>query len=258
MVTKSAALKKAPTTASTSVAVKKPSSTSLVSVQAEMQKQIAELANRVAPPTGVKIRATQDKQFVLPDGTKTPGPLELVIVDFVAVNNFYAGPFDKDNVAPADCFAVGTDPKRMHPSANVPNKQADDCQSCPMAQWGSKGKGKACGNARLLAVLPPDADADTPLWTLQPSATAIKAFDSYVSGVARSHQAMPVGVVTTVEFNPNETFAQMSFGDPKPNPNVGEHFLRQAEARELLFAERDVTGWVPVKGQVNKKVAVRR
>jgi len=255
--TKTASLKMPATKASTAVALKKPNAGNIVSIQAALAAQAADLGNRVSPPTGIKIRATQDKKFVLPDGTTTPGPLELVIVDFATVHNFYETDFEKDNVAPPACFAVGTDPKKMFPAANAPNPQATDCQTCPMNQWGSKGKGKACGNARLLAVLPPDADADTPLWLLQPSATAIKGFDGYVQGVARSFQSMPISVITTVAFDDNETYAKMTFSDPKPNANIGEHFARQAEARDLLFAERDVSGYVPLKPANGKKVARR-
>ena len=84
-----------------------------------------------------------------------PTALELVVVDFVTTHNFYAGRFDKDNIVPPDCFAIGVDPKNMVPSPNAPNPQAKDCQSCPMNAWGSDGKGKACKNGRKLAVLPP-------------------------------------------------------------------------------------------------------
>lgn len=253
---KTASLKMSATKASTAVALKK-SAGNIVSIQEALRNQVAEIGSRIAPATGVKIRATQDKKFVLPDGTTTPGPLELVIVDFAVVHNFYEEGFDKDNIQPAGCFAVGTDPRKMFPSANAPNKQAADCQTCPMNQWGSNGKGKACGNARLLAVLPPDADADTPIWLLQPSATAIKGFDGYVSNVARSFQSMPISVVTTVSFDDNETYAKMVFSDPKPNPGLGDHFGRQAEARELLFAERDVSGYVAAAPKNGKKVARR-
>lgn len=242
---------------STAVAVKKASAGNVVSIQAALAAQAADLSNRIAPPTGVKIRATQDKKFILPDGTTTPGPLHLVIVDFATVHNYYETGFDKDNITPPGCFAVGIDPKKMFPAANVPNKQAEDCQSCPMNQFGSNGKGKACGNARLLAVLPPDADADTPLWLLQPSATAIKGFDAYVSGVARTFQSMPIAVVTEVAFDENETYAKMIFSNPTPNPNIAEHFGRQEEARELLFAERDVSGYV-AQPKAGGKKPVRR
>lgn len=254
---KTAALKKTPTSANTSVAIKKPSAANIVSIQAALAAQVAGLANRVAPATGIKIRATQDKKFILPDGTTTPGPLELVIVDFATVHNFYEGAFNKDDIVPPGCFAVGMDPKKMFPSANVPNKQAGDCQTCPMNQFGSNGKGKACGNGRLLAVMPPDADETTPIWLLQPSATALKGFDSYVAGVARSHQSMPIQVVTTVAFDENETYAKMVFSDPKPNPNLSVHFGRQGEANELLFAEKDVSGYVPIGKAPVKKVARR-
>lgn len=242
--TKSAPLKAAGP-ATTSVAVRK--ATNIVSIQEALKNQVAGLANRVAPPTGNRIRATQDKKFILPDGTTTAGPLELVIVDFATVHNFYDTPFNKDDVSPPACFAVGSDPKQMFPSANVPNKQADNCQICPMNQFGSNGNSKACGNGRLLAVLPPDADADTPMWLIQASATAIKGFDGYVSSVARAFQSMPISVVTTVSFDDSVTYAKMVFSDPKPNANIGEHFARQGEARELLYAERDVSGYTPVK-----------
>jgi hypothetical protein len=252
---KSQPLKKASTTASTAVAVKR--STSVVSIQEELRKQASEAGNRIMPATGNKIRVTQDKKFVLPDGTTTPGPLELVVVEFAAVNNFYEGDYKQGDNSPPSCYAVGADPKKMFPAANSPARQSDDCQSCPNNQWGSKGAGKACGNGRLLAVLPPDADPDTPLWLLQPSATAIKGFDGFVAGVVRSFQSMPISVVTTVSFDENETYAKMVFSDPKPNPNVVEHFSRQEEARELLYAERDVSGYTPMQAPVGRK-QVRR
>lgn len=244
-------VKNAPAT--TAVAVKK--ATNIVSIQEALKAQVALLGTRIAPPTGIKIRATQDKHFLLPDGTKTEGPLELVIVDFATVHEFWEGDYDKNNIVPPGCFAVGTNPKLMTPSDNVPNQQSADCQSCPMNEFGSKNKGKACNNGRLLAVLPPDATADTPIWTIQMSATAIRGFDAYVAGVARSFQSMPISVVTTVSFDDNLDYPSMVCSDPKPNPGIGEHFPRQAEARELLFAARDVSGYVPVNAPTKKRAA---
>jgi hypothetical protein len=229
-----------------------------VSIQEQLKAQAADMGNRVAPPSGIKIRATQDKKFILPDGTTTPGPLKLVIVDFVAVHNFYETEFKKDDIAPPACFAVGTDPRKMFPSPESPNKQADDCQSCPNNQFGSKGAGKACSNGRLLAVLPPDADANTPIWLLQPSATAVKGFDGFVSSVVRAFQSPPVSVIAEVGFDENETYAKMVFSDPQPNPNLGEHFARQGEARELLTAKRDVSGYAPIARAGAAKKTVRR
>ncbi len=241
--TKTAALKKTPATASTSVAVRKPAAGNLVSIQAAIAQQVADMGSRINPATGNMIRATQDKKIVLPDGTKTEGPLELVIVDFVTAHNFYEGAFDKDAIVPPDCFAIGVNPKSMFPSANVPNKQADNCQDCPQNAWGSKGKGKACNNERLLAVLPPDADANTPMWLLKASKTAITAFDSYVATVKNTFTALPVQMITTVSLDDNSDYPSFRFSNPVPNSAYAEHFARQAEAKEMLTAERDVSGY---------------
>ena len=244
---------------STAVAVKKPSSANIVSIQEALKAQAASMGDRTAPAGGSAIRVTQDKQFVLPDGTKTPGPLELVIVDFTAKNTFYEGAFDKDNISPPACFSIGTNPLKMIPSVNAPLGQATDCQTCPMNQWGSDGKGKACKNCRVMAVLPPDADADTPLWILSTSPTASKGFDNFVTSVARVFQTSPIGVVATVGFDPNESYAKLVFSNPQPNVNIGDHFGRQEEAKAMLAVEPDVSKFVvapPARG-VKKPVARR-
>lgn len=249
---KTASLKK-PGAASTAVAIKKPSG-NIVSIQDALKAQAATMGERINPATGIKIRSTQDKKFVLPDGTKTADPIEVVIVDFVTIHEFYENGFDKDNIVPPGCFAVGINPKKMFPSANVPNKQASDCQACPMNQFGSDGNGKACKNGRLLAVLPPDADADTPIWLMQVSPTALKGFDAYVASVARMTQMPPIAMVATVSFNDSVTYAQLEFSNPQPNGNLEVMFARQEEARELLNAERDVSGYQSVGGRKSTPV----
>lgn len=256
--TKSAPLKKTPVVATTAVAVKKTSG-NVVSIQEALRAQAAAMSDRIAPPSGIRI-TTGGKNFSLPDGTKVPGPLELVVVDFVARNEFYENDYDKDSIVPPACFAIGSNPVKLVPSANSPLKQADDCTSCPMNAFGSKGKGKACSNTRLLAVLPPDADDSTPLWLLKVSPTGGKAFDGFVRSVATTFQLPPIGVVVTVSFDENEDYPKLVFSDPKPNNNVGTHYGRQEEARALLVAEPDITSFVvdkPAKA-APKRAAARR
>ena len=241
--------------AGTAVAVKV--SANIVSIQEALKAQVAALAGRTAPASGSAIRVTQDKQFMLPDGTKTPGPLELVIVDFTSKNAFYEGAFDPKNISPPACFSIGNDIKSMVPSKNAPMPQSSDCASCPMNQFGSDGDGKACKNTRVLAVLPPDADADTPLWTLATSPTANKGFDGYVGQVARIFEMPPIGVVTTVSFDPSVTYAKLLFSNPQPNVNVGTHFGRQDEAKAMLSVEPDVSGFES-KSKAKPKAGGRR
>ncbi len=259
MATKTPATKTAPKKnpgASTAVSTKP--NTNMVSIQEALRAQAAGMAERTAPASGNSIRVTQDKKFLLPDGSKSSGPLDLVVVDFVATHNFYAGAYDKDNIQPPACFAIGTNPRDMTPSKNSPQPQAKSCQDCPMNQFGSDGTGKACKNGRALAVLPPDADADTELWKLSVSPTALKGFDGYVGTVARTFGMPPVGVVTTVEFDDSVTYAKLAFSNPVPNECVAVGFARQAEAREMLMAEPDVSGFVAPSRTPAKKSAGRR
>jgi hypothetical protein len=240
----------------TAVAVKKPSN--VIAIQESLKNMAASLAERIQPGGGNKIRLSKDKQFVLPDGTKTEGPLELVIVDFVATNSFYAGKFDANNPAPPNCFAVGTNIRAMVPVKESPEIQNDNCAECPMNAWGSDGTGKACKNGRRLAVLPPDADADTPLWLLDVSPTALKGFDGYVAGVVRTFGMPPIAVVTQVSMDDQAEYQRLVFSDPKPNENLAVAHARMDEARELLVALPDFSGLTATKKPAPRKTAGRR
>lgn len=240
---------------STAVATRKTGS-NVVSIQEALRAQAAAVIDKTAPSGSNAIRLTQDKRFLLPDGTQTAGPLQLVVVDFASKNSFYEGKYDPKAIAPPACFAIGSNPLKMTPSKNAPVKQSDDCQSCPMNLFGSDGDGKACKNTRVLAVLPPDADENTPMWVLTTSPTANKSFDGFVTSVARIFQTPPVGVIATVGFDTNVTYAKLVFSDPQPNPNVNLCFSRQAEAQAMLAIEPDVSQF---KAAVpNKKAANRR
>jgi hypothetical protein len=247
------AAKKASTT-STAVAVKKTGGSNIVSIKEALAKQAAALNERIAPASGVSIQI-KDKQFVFPDGTKSD-TFEGVIVDFASMNAFYPGKYDPKNIVPPACFAIGTNPLQLVPSKNSPELQADTCQECPNNEFGSSGEGKACKNQRKLAILPPDADKDTPIWTLNVSPTALKAFDSYVRSVANVFGMPPVAVVTTFSLDPNLDYPSVRFGNPVANENLEAHFSRQDEARKLVTAEPDVSSYqkpAPARKVANAK-----
>lgn len=238
---------------STAVAVKKTGAVvSITEIQNQLKAQAAAINEKVAPASGITIQVSQSKEFKFPDGTKGD-EFECVIVDFTSVNFFYEGEYDKDNITPPACFAVGNNPLQLVPSDNSPNKQNDTCKGCPMNEFGSAGKGKACKNQRLLAVLPPDATEDTPIWLLKVSPTAIKAFDSYVRSVASAFQMPPVAVVTKVSFDENSDYPSLRFGDPQQNDNLAVHYARQEEAKKLLEAEPDVSQYAAAPAKPNKR-----
>jgi hypothetical protein len=213
--------------------------TALAEIQKELALEAANIAQQISSTGGNKIK-TKDKIFTLPDGSTNPGPMDVVIVDFVSRNNFYEGRWDPNNPAGPICYAIGKNVKEMRPSPNAPEPQAEDCTSCPMNQFGSDGNGKACKNTRLMAVLPPDsADPQDELMTLEASPTALKNFDAYVSTVAAMHGVPPVGVITAIAFHPEKTYPTLIFGNPRKNENVNLHFGRRVEAGVLLTREPD-------------------
>lgn len=243
-----ATAKKTPAKPGTAVAVKKISG-AVVSIQEELKAQAAAMAGRTQPASGSNIKLTKDKKFLLPNGQKVDGPLELVVVDFVSRNKFYDRPFDQNNpVAPA-CFAIGLEPKQMVPSDSSPEKQSDDCASCPLNQFksSSNGKGKACKNTRYLAVLPPDATEDEELWFLEVSPTGLKSFDGFVNSTMRTFQMPPISVVVDVDFDPNADYQTLTFSNVRPNENLAVHFPRQTEAMEVLMADIDTSSYQPVQ-----------
>lgn len=213
-----------------------------VDVNAAMAAEVAAIQNRISAPTGDRIQATQQKTFKFPDGREVDS-FECVIVDFAATNMYYETAYDRNNVVPPSCFAVGLEPATLAPSDNAPAKEAAACSSCWANQFGSQGKGKACSNHRLLAILPTDADAETPMLILKTSPTAIRAFDGLVGTVARQMNLPIRGVVTEVSFSEESEYATMRFRAIGP-ANKDLLMLAQSrkeEAMQRLLTEPDVS-----------------
>lgn len=260
-------LKQPTNKASTTVAVRPAGN--VVSIAEQLKAQAAAMGERTAPPGGNKIRVTQDKKFILPNGQTTAGPIDVCIVDFRAIHNFWEEKFDPKNIKPVACFAIATNPKGMVPSNNAPLKQDDGkgCDTCPMNAFGSEGTGKACKEGRRLALLPAsddglDVDHEADLWTIDVSPTAIKGFDSYVQGVARTFGQPPVAFLTEVAFDESQTYAKLVFSNPRPVVSIGDALARQAEAKEILEVEPDVSNFVSVasapKAAARKVASARR
>lgn len=249
MATKPPATAKPATTA-----VAKRASNNVVNIKEALRKQAEDLNSRVAPATGNSI-SIKGSEFRLPDGRKTTDPIEVVVVDFTAMNSFYETKFDPGQITPPACFAMGSNPLKLVPSDNAPLRQSDSCSGCPMNEFGSDGKGKACKNTRVLAVLPADADADTPMWRLVVPPTSIKNWDDYVRSVSSMMQMPPVAVVTTISFDDTVDYPRLKFGAPTPNQSLEVHFARQGEASEMLATEPDTSQFAATKAAPARKVA---
>ena len=154
-------------------------------------------------------------------GEKTlPDPLEVIVVAEALQHVWYEEAYDPENPVPPSCFAVGAvsadDPegrKTLHAYPTSPNIQGGandhDCGTCPLNQFGSAevGRGKACANNRVLAIVMADDPALTDpkrelrYATMTLSPTALSAWGKFVKGIDREYKRPPEGIVTKFSFN---------------------------------------------------------
>jgi hypothetical protein len=184
----------------------------LVAFKEQLAKDLAEVGDRLAPPSGNRI-TTKGKVFTLPNGKQDPGPMQCVILDWRSTSLYYDGAYDANNPRPPQCFAIGKIIKELTPSENSPKKVHSTCEGCPMNQWGSApvGKGKACKNGRRLAIAAVDADAETQPMIIEVSPTGIGSFEAHVNRLATQLGVLPIQVVTTISFVESSTFPQLVF-----------------------------------------------
>lgn len=229
-------------------------------VAQQLAAEVAAITSRIGSPSGDRIKVTQGKRFRMPSGEEHAGPIQAVIVDFVSANFLYDGAFDPNDITPPSCAAIGQDIATLAAYDDAPEKQCDTCAACPMNQFGSAGRGKACQNTRLLYLLPPDGDAETPGMILKVSPTALRSFDGYVASIARSFSAPPVAVITEISLDPNVDYPSLRFGNPQPCPPelLQLALSRREEARQRLTTKPDFAALETAKAQPAKKAAPSR
>lgn len=248
-------------TAGTAVATKRDSLPVNVTELLERQKQA--VMDKIGRPSSSVISIKQNKNMVLPDGTTTDEPVDFVILDFVSMNTFYDGAYDPSNIQPPLCFAIGEDPDGLIASDRSPEKQSETCASCPQNRYESaaRGKGKACKNMRVLAVMKADATEEDSIWLIRVSPTGLKAYDGYMRDLAQRRGFAPIQVVTKIGFDPKEEYPSLRFA---PESVLSEERLafflsRLEEAGELIRTEPDYSQYEQEeKPKVKAKPAVRR
>lgn len=186
---------------------------------ARMQREVAALRDRLTSRTVQHIKYKGAQHFILGDDL-TVREIEIVVVAFTNTNAYYATGFVAGTVQPPLCYAIDPLPHGMIPRDNSPAKQHHECDSCKMNQFKShqNGRGKACRNARRLAVLLLNNTTveKADLCTIDVPPTSLKAFDRYVTSLAARYGCMPVAVLTRVTLDPNETYSKLNFEVIRP------------------------------------------
>jgi hypothetical protein len=232
--------------------------TDIALVDDALSNEIANIRSQISQPSGNRLKLAATGHFSLPDGTDLGDEFQAVIVDFLSVNRFYSGPYNPNDISPPDCVAFSplasaNDPNgiyAMEPMPESPNIQNDGgpCRTCPLNQFGSgnNGKGKACQNRRLVALLvidPDNPDAhnepDAPIYVLDLSPSNNKPLDAVVGNIARSLNGPALKAIVTISARNVGTYAAVNIGHPIPNPDYALHFQRRAEAADILQRKPD-------------------
>lgn len=210
-----------------------------VNVDDQIKKQLqAQKGQLGALPTN-KI-GLKNKEFTLPDGQKSPGPLECIILDFAWFMVHYPGVYNSNNPQQPNCFAVGRENPEagsLLPHETVENAQGENCKDCAKNQWGSAhtGKGKACKNQRRLILVPPNFDETTEAMTMYVSPGGLKNFDKYVSRLNNEHGVLPVQVITSISFDPDQSYPLLRFNMLERHTRVNDAWSLRERSQELLF-----------------------
>ena len=190
--------------------MKKPSK-AIANPAALLKKNLAEANQRIAASDSSRVKVALTG-FTSP-GTEEEGQeLNVIVVDFTLVHGWWPGAYDPDNIVDPDCYANNRVFTELAPVDESPDKQAETCAVCPQNQWGSApvGKGKACKNSRLLAILPLDAIDTAPMWSVSASPTATKRWDKYVRELA-GNNLTPLFVSTKITLVPKLKYATLQF-----------------------------------------------
>lgn len=215
-------------------------STALVSLEEQLKRELQNLGKQVDPPSSNKI-STKGKLFKVPGGQSGPGPLSVIVMDFIGVNMFYPGVYNPNVKAPPACFSLGKNLEAMVPSESIKTPQHTDCNTCPKNKWGSgpNGAGKACKNQRRLLVLPANFDDKTEPMTLYVSPTGLKAWNAYVKRVARELAAIPAQVITEISFDPQQSYPTLMFDCKGKHANLELVWKLRERHNDMLLREPD-------------------
>lgn len=135
---------------------------------------------------------------------------------------YYEGAYDEGNSSGPKCFALGTKEDELRPHkvcVDAGTAQAESCGVCPFNGWGSseRGKGKACGHKKRLAIIPagrilrdgrlelddPETMAEAEAAFLRVPVMSVKNWAGYVRQLDATLHRPPYAVVTKIKSVPD-------------------------------------------------------
>lgn len=161
--------------------------------------------------------------------------INVVILNHIKENCYYADDYDSENPVPPTCFAFGTKEAEMAPHENVTDKQCSLCGKCKLNEFGSadRGKGKACKNVRRLQLILEDDMEDieaAEIKYLKVSVMSVKGFSTFIQQVTSVMKLPSFGVLAEISIHP----------DKKAQYKLSFKVLEKIDDKEVLHALLDI------------------
>jgi hypothetical protein len=145
------------------------------------------------------------------NGNVAPGnKIQVVIVGNCFENQFFPGKYDANKPLSPECYAISHEEDELAPIAEDCTKVvSDNCTGCQYNEWESDlegGKGKACKNARRLAMItaPSLADLDNAeVAYARLPVTSVANWSKYVNQIGNVVKRPPWGVITELSVVPD-------------------------------------------------------
>jgi hypothetical protein len=194
------------------------------------------IAAQTPKVTSAGERATLEGGKISIGGKQVP-ELDVVIIAAVQERTYYPDAYVAGQVTPPTCYSYGEKP---HLDALAP--QSETCAECPMNQWGSNGRGKACKERIKIAFTPVGGG---PLVTLRAPVTSTANFGKYQSAEKVQGYVATLQHVTKLKTSrhpkwQNVTQIEYEVGDKLPEDHFGQAIEAYEMAQNLLTQPYEV------------------
>jgi len=206
--------------------------TEIMSVAERIAQRIANIGTNV-PASGSLRISVKGSKFRIPNGPTSSDPLNAIILDYTNSNAYYKEQFNEGDVAKPDCWSQHRTIGDMVPSSDVENPINNNCKRCEFNKFGSKGRGKMCGNAVTLAIIPVGFEEGDDIYTLKVAAKGLTAWSNYVRELGLKN-IDPLLVETSISFVEGTSFPQLKFRSLGPNKQLDECAALVTKAEMLL------------------------
>lgn len=275
---------------------KKPEPKMEVRTWEERMAKAAVVASKAENKTIERPQFTFNGPTVSFGGAPLANGAAIIVLDNIHTNLYYPGAYDSKNPVPPDCYAfardvvqddgsveiVGIDTwdgrTEMAPHKDVKDRFHPDCATCPNNQFGSKGDGKACQNARRVAAIPagslipegkndvkfqpftnPDQIENAQLGYAKVPTTSVKSFGKFVKDTADVLERPLWGIFSLMDGAPNPKGGQPQFVVQFDQLGIIPNNLMEAVVNRVDEAVKDIAwAFAPVNPEAQKALAARK